>query len=168
MERAIGWGLPLLTLAAYLYLALYLGQKLAAESGGLVPFDLRPLGYDLGAARAYLRDLSPAGYALYSGPIFRADTLFPGLMGLTFLWWMRPLKGAFGTVCVLAATAYTALDWGENLLVLRMLDAGPDWVQPGDVTAASAFTQAKFAAFALAALLAARASWQRRQRRPGG
>jgi len=160
-ERAVSWALPLLTLGSYLYLAAYLGQQLSAESGGLLPFDLRVCGYGPGEAREYLRALTPAGFALYSGPVFWADALFPGLMGLTFLWWMRPLRGPFGLVCVLAATAYTALDWGENLLVLRMLEAGPDWVAPGDITAASAFTQAKFAAFALAALLAARASWQR-------
>ena len=161
MQRAITWLLPLATLASYLYLVLWLGRPLQVEAQGLPPFDLRVLGYDLGEVRAYLRALSPAGYALYQGPIRLADTLFPALMGLTFLWWMRPLRGAFGMVCATAALAYTALDWGENLFIQRLLESGPDYVALADVQGASAFTLAKFVAFALATLLAARVSWRR-------
>lgn len=163
MARLVSWGLPLLTAAVYAWLAIWLGRQLGAESAGLMPFDLRLTGYDLGEARGYLRALTPEGFALYQGPVMRADALFPLLMGLCLVWWMRPLRGAFGMVCLLAAMSYTALDWGENMLVGRMLEAGPDWVRPSDVTAASLFTQAKFAAFALAALLALRASWTRRK-----
>ncbi len=161
MIRAVNWGLPLLTAAVYAWLVLVLGQQLAAMSGGLTPFDLRIVGYDPGAARAYLRALSPQGYALYQGPIAWTDTLFPALMGLCFAWWMRPYSGVFGMVCVLAAMSYVALDWGENMVVQRMLDAGPDWVRPVDVIRASGLTQGKFAAFILAAALAARQSWRR-------
>ena len=163
MARALSWGLPLLTAAAYAWLAIWLGGQLSGESGGLMPFDLRVTGYSLGDAREYLRALTPAGFALYSGPVLWADTLFPVLMGLTFLWWMRPLGGAFGAVCLMAALAYVALDLGENWFVQRLLMAGPDWVQPDDVAAASALTRAKFAVFAVAAVLAARAAWLRRK-----
>ena len=161
MTRAINWGLPLLAAAVYAYLAIYLGARLGAQSEGLPPFDLRITGYDLHAVRAYLRVLTPTGYALYQGPVRLTDTVFPALMGLTFLWWMRPFRGAFGMVCALAAMGYTAIDWGENLFIQRLLDAGPDYVALSDVTGASTFTMAKFAVFGLAALLAARASWRR-------
>jgi len=161
MTRAINWGLPLLTAAVYAYLAVYLGARLGAQAEGLPPFDLRLTGYDLHEVRSYLRTLTPAGFALYQGPVWLADTLFPALMGLTFLWWMRPLRGAFGMVCLLAAIGYTALDWGENLFIQRLLNAGPDYVELSDVTGASTFTMAKFAVFLLAAVLAARASWRR-------
>ncbi|MCB1390206.1 MAG: hypothetical protein KDK12_13855 [Rhodobacteraceae bacterium] len=161
MTRAINWGLPLLTLASYLYLAIWLGRQLGAESGGLMPFDLRITGYDLHAVRDYLRALTPAGYALYQGPIRVADTVFPALMGLTFLWWMRPLRGGFGMVSALSAMAYTAIDWGENLFIQRLLQAGPDYVDASDASGANAFTLAKFAVYVLAAVLAARASWRR-------
>lgn len=163
MERAITWGLPLLTAVVYAWLALWLGGQLAEQSGGLMPFDLRVQGYDLAEARAYLRALTPEGFVLYLGPIRLADTLFPGLMGLCFLWWMRPLAGGFGMVCILAAMAYVALDWGENWAVAQLLDAGPDWVHPGGVHLASALTQGKFAAFALAAVLSGRQIWRRRR-----
>ncbi|WP_370342075.1 hypothetical protein [Pararhodobacter marinus] len=165
MKRAISWGLPLLTLAVYLYLVVVLGQRLLAESGGLLPYDLRVTGYDLAQARGLLRALTPEGFALYEGPIFWTDTLFPALMGLCLLWWMRPFRGAFGMVCMMAAMGYVALDWGENMLVQRMLEAGPDWVRPADIFAASAFTQGKFAILALALVLAIRASMRRMRER---
>lgn len=168
MTRLISWGLPLITAAVYAYLALYLGARLGAQSEGLTPFDLRLAGYDLHAARAYLAALTPEGFALYQGPVRLADTLFPALMGLCFLWWMRPLRGVFGMVCILAAMGYTAIDWGENHFVQRMLDAGPDYVEPWDVTGGSTFTMAKFAVFLLAAILALRASWLRRGARLTG
>jgi ABC-type amino acid transport system permease subunit len=163
MIRLLSWGLPLATAAAYGWLVIGLGLPLQAMAQGLAPFDLRPLGYDLEAARAFLNALSPEAVALYLGPVARADTVFPILMGLTFLWWMRPATTAFGAVAATAALAYVALDLLENRVVAEMLRAGPYGVDAGMVRAASNLTMAKFAAFALAAVLAARAIWLRRQ-----
>lgn len=159
--RLVNWALPLATAAVYAVLVLHYGRQLGVEAGGALPFDLRIGGYTLAEARGYLRGLSPAGYALAQGPVFWTDTLFPVLMGLTFAWWMRPYAGVFGMVCVLAAMSYVALDLGENAMVQRLFHAGPDWADPADVAAASAMTRGKFAAFALAAALAARQSWWR-------
>lgn len=161
MTRFINWGLPLLTLAVYAYLAGVLGGQLTDLAGGQLPFDLRVFGYSLGEARGYLRALPPEGFVLAEGQIFWADSLFSVLMGLTLLWWMRPFAGMFGMVCVLVAMTYVALDWGENAAIQAMLSAGPDWVSPIDVQRASAFTSAKFASLALGMMLSARQSWRR-------
>ncbi len=161
MTRLINWGLPLLTLAVYVYLAVYLGGQLLPLADGQWPFDLRITGYSLGEARGYLRALTPEGYVLAQGPFYWADTVFPLLLGLTIAWWMRPFSGVFGMVCVLVAMTYTALDWGENAAVHAMLYAGPDWVQPHIVQRASILTVAKFVALALGFVLAARQSWRR-------
>lgn len=159
--KLVNWVLPGVTLAVYLVLAVYLGGRLMAESGGQLPFDLRAFGYSLAEARAYLRALTPAGFTLAEGMVRQVDTLFPLLMGLTFAWWMRPYAGVFGMVCAMSAMSYVSLDWAENWVVGRMLHAGPDWVDPMDVMRASILTQAKFAAVVLCAVLAARQSWQR-------
>lgn len=159
--RLVRWALPLATLAVWLWIMLGIGQPLRAAGEGLLPFDLRAGGYSLAEARAYLRALSPAGYALYQGPLHLWDTVLPALLGLTLAWWMRPFRGVFGMVCVLAAMSYVALDWGENAAVGRLLEAGPDWIELAVVERASAFTQGKFAALALAALLALRQSLRR-------
>jgi hypothetical protein len=161
MIRAINWGLPLLTLAVYVYLAFYLGGQLIDLADGQLPFDLRIMGYSLGEARGYLRALQPSGFALAQGPVYWTDTLFPVLIGLTLLWWMRPFAGVFGMVCVMAAMTCVALDWGENAAIQAILEAGPDWVSPVDVQRASTFTVAKFVALGLAFALAGRQSWRR-------
>lgn len=161
MTRAISWGLPLLTLAVYGYLVLFLGGPLNGFAGGQLPFDLRPFGYTLGEARAYLRALPPAGFVLAQGPVFWVDSVFPPLLGLTLAWWMRPFAGVFGMTCVLSVMTYVALDWGENAAVQAMLTAGPDWVRPVDVLRASTLTMAKFVAMGLAFVLAARQIWRR-------
>jgi hypothetical protein len=161
MARALSWGLPLLTLAVYLWLVLGHGLALQAMAGGLPPFDLRISGYDLAQARAYLAALPPEGYALYLGPIARLDTVFPILMGLTLIWWMRPWGRAFGSVAVTVALAYVALDLLENRATAALFAEGALGIDAAQVRAASTLTQAKFMAFALAAVLAARASWVR-------
>ena len=160
LAHCLSWGLPLLTAAVYAGL-LWRGAALGEMAGGLTPFDLRPSGYSLAEARGFLRALTPDGFALYAHIARRWDAVFPALMGLTFLWWMRPFSGVFGMVCVLVAMSYVALDWGENAAVLAMLDAGPDWVSLAEVQRASIFTQCKFLAFALALVLALRQSWRR-------
>lgn len=161
MRRVIGWGLPLTTALVYGFLVLVHGLRLEALAGGLKPFDLSPLGYDLAAARSYLIALPPEGVALYLGPIRLLDTAFSVLMGLTLLWWMRPFSGVTGIIGAVAAVAYLVLDLAENAAVAVMLRAGPEGVVASDVTLASALTQAKFAAFVLAAALAAAAFWRR-------
>jgi hypothetical protein len=161
MARAVSWGLPLLTLAVYLWLVIGYGLPLQDLAGGLLPFDLRPLGYDALDARAYLMALPPQGVALYLGPVARLDTAFPILMGLTLLWWMRPLTDLSGMVAALSALAYVALDLAENGATAALMQAGPFGMDARMVTAASALTQAKFLALGLAAILAARQSWRR-------
>lgn len=165
-ERAISWGLPLLTLGVYVILVAVLGTKLIELADGQMPFDTRVFGYDMSEVRRYLAALRPEGYVLAQGPVLWVDTLFPALLGLCFAWWMRPYHGAFGMVCVLSAMSYVALDWGENAAVQRLLTAGPDWVTLADVMRASVFTQAKFAAVALCAVLALRQIWRRRGAMP--
>jgi hypothetical protein len=162
--RVISWGLPLVTAAVYVALLVGPGAELMALAGGQPPPDLRWQGYGLIEMRDWLRALPPAGIALAQGPVLWLDTLFPPLMGLTLAWWMRPYAGVFGMVCVLAAMSYVALDWGENVFVQRLLTAGQDYLTPGDVARASAFTQGKFAAFGLCAVLAIRQSWRRTRR----
>lgn len=163
--RVLSWGLPLLTASVYAVMVLGPGREAVALADGALPPDMRWQGYDMLGVRDWLRALPPAGIALMQGPVFWLDTVFPPLLGLTLAWWMRPLRGAFGMVCVLAAMSYVALDWGENALVQRMLTAGQDYLTFADAARASAFTQGKFAALALCVVLALRQS-RLRLRRP--
>lgn len=162
MIRPISIGLPLLTAAVYGWLVLGHGLDLQRLAGGLLPFDLRVGGYDLDAALRYLVALPPEGVALYLGPIALLDTVFPVLLGLTLLWWMRPLATPFGLVCALAALGYVALDLLENRATGALVAGGAFGLTPDAVRAASLLTQGKFMALGLACVLAARAAWMRR------
>lgn len=153
--KIVNWALPLATLASFALLVGYLAPHLSAESAGGVPFDFRPFGYDLAEARAYLANLTPAGTALYLGPIRLNDTLFPILLTATLC---LPLRGR-GQLWFVAALAYGIFDLSENVAVARLLRAGSD-VEAQAVSLASGFTQAKFAAVVVAILLTLIALWQ--------
>lgn len=148
--RLITWLLPLATVASYLVLVLVLAPRLSAESAGLMPFDLRALGYSGDAARAFLTALTPAGQALYLGPIRLNDTVFPILFALTLCLPLRRWHWAF----TLPALAYGLADLAENWAVARLIRTGPA-VDDASVALASYLTQGKFALVAVALVLAA-------------
>jgi hypothetical protein len=160
MPRWVNLALPLVTLASYVLLAGIFGPRISAAAGGLLPFDLRALGYDAGAARAFLTALTPEGRDLYLGPVRVNDTVFPILFTLTLC---LPLRG-WGWLWFLPALAYGLLDLAENMAVAVLLSAGPE-VAAGQVALASGLTMAKFAAAVLAivlALVALVAKWRAR------
>ena len=147
--RSVNWLLPLGTIAAYLLLILLLAPRLSAETAGLMPFDLRAVGYSHSDAQAYLTAMTPAGQALYLGPIRLNDTVFVLLMTLTLC---LPLRRWPWGYCV-PALAYGLLDLAENWAVARLIETGPQ-VDGGSVALASALTTAKFAAVLVALVLA--------------
>ena len=145
----MNWLLPLGTVAAYLLLILLLAPRLSAETARLMPFDLRAMGYSHSDAQAYLTAMTPAGQALYLGPIRLNDTVIVLLMTLTLC---LPLRRWPWGYCV-PALAYGLLDLAENWAVARLIETGPQ-VDGGSVALASALTTAKFAAVLVALVLA--------------
>src|SRR4051812_19189054 len=60
-------------------------------AGGLEPFDLRPFGYDVEEARAFLIALSPIGRDYYANVQLSLDTAYPFTYALSrglLLWWL--------------------------------------------------------------------------------
>ncbi len=165
--RGFFWLLVAVTLAIYLAMVLWTLPGIAADAGGLLPFDLRPLGYAPSEARAFLEALGADGRALYLGPQKWLDTVYPALLATVlalalrhFLASDRPgLRAALTALPVVAS----GFDYLENVRVRQLLLADA----PGDamIEAASFATQAKsllatLAMLALVALLA-RAGWRR-------
>ena len=147
--RLVNWLLPLAALASYLVLISLLAPRLAAETAGLMPFDLRAFGYSVADAQAYLTAMTPTGRVLYLGPIRLNDTIFPILMTLTLCLPLRRWHWAWS----LPALAYGVLDLAENWAVARLIRTGPQ-VDGGSVALASALTMAKFVLVTLALGLA--------------
>jgi hypothetical protein len=147
--RLVNWLLPLAALAAYLVLILLLAPRLAAETGGLIPFDLRAFGYSHAEAQAYLTAITPAGQALYLGPIRLNDTVFPILLTLTLCLPLRRWPWGYSV----PALGYGMADLAENWAVARLIQTGPQ-VDGGSVALASALTMLKFGLLAVAVILA--------------
>jgi len=163
------WGVMVFWTLAYL-------QRIA---GGLVPFDLRPLGYRVAEARALLSALSDIGRAYYADVQLQLDTAYPALYalsrGLLLLWLTAPGRAAERPVPLPARAALLVLpvltawfDYFENEGIAAMLAAGPQ-AAAELIERASFWTQAKSLAGliteATCVILAAIAFVRWRQRR---
>lgn len=139
-----------LTLGIYAVMALWGTPRLIAEAGGLMPFDLRPMGYGVDEARTYLAALSPGGRAFYLDVIGRLDTLFPPLLALSFVLVFlrlapRPWALMLGTIAVAGAV----LDLLENGATAALLRADPALVGDAAIAVASRWTVLKWAAIGI-------------------
>jgi len=135
------WILMAVTLVVYGVIMLWSLSIVSEEAGGLVPFDLRPGGYSLEEAQAFLAALSPEGLAQYEGPQRWLDMVYPALLAATLGWvaW-RLSKGLpewVGLVLMLLIGVGMSFDYLENLHVARMLGAGAEAVPAALVEAAS-------------------------------
>src|SRR4051812_32627859 len=124
-------------------------------SGGLAPFDLRPFGYDVGEARAFLAALSQIGRDYYLNVQLSLDNAYPFTYAVSravLLLWLtipgrlsdQPLPSFARAALVALPIATAACDYIENDAIAKMLVAGPQ-VDAETVAWASFWTQAKSA-----------------------
>lgn len=148
------------SLAFFLLLVQFSVGWLGTEAGGA--FDGRVLGYGLTDARAYLGVLKAEQTAFYLGAFRFADTLFPALLAVTLVLWLRPLwRGAFRLAVLVLVAIYLGADYTENALVARLLEQGPEMITERAVTTASLFTQVKWGALAICLLALIPLAWRR-------
>jgi hypothetical protein len=75
----------LISQAIYIIMQIYSIPRISHEAGGLLMFDMNPLGYTYEYAYKFLSQLSQKGYDLYKYVQLPLDTLFPILNCLTGL-----------------------------------------------------------------------------------
>lgn len=166
MRRPLFWVLFALMVGVYGAMLFWTLPQLQALSGGLLPFDLRPGGYDLAEAQALMSALGAEGRGYYLGVQQTLDSAYPALyavvMVLAFralapLWWGRALG--------LLAVAGAGFDYLENARVAVMLRLSPEGVTEAMVAAASQATMLKSVTVAAAlvalSVLLARAGGRR-------
>lgn len=110
--------------------------RISHEAGGLLIFDMNPLGYTYEYAHKFLSQLSEKGYTLYLHVQLPLDILFPVLNGLTglstFILLMRlhrkvkhtsalPGYSFFSKAALSLPLAAMLFDYLENLMTLMML-----------------------------------------------
>lgn len=157
--------IPVLVATAIVYLLMLFWSLpgIAEHAGGLMPFDLRPTGYSVADAKAFLGALGPEGRALYLGPQAWLDLLFPALVALTFILSFKGLRaGAIGYVGSLAALAGSGFDYAENAAVRGLLLNPPT---DDAIHWASRMTQLKSTGITIASLvlIAVLAMWFKRR-----
>ncbi|MGI3187455.1 hypothetical protein [Nioella aestuarii] len=149
-------GLGVMGASIYLLMVNITLAHLEAISG-LIPFDMRPLGYSHAEALTLLGALGADGRAYYLSHQIPLDTVYPALLALTLMGaicWIgqrlpnRTLVRA-GVALSLGAAAF---DYAENLAICVMIWNGPTPSVPL-VFAASAATIAKSVLTSLAVSL---------------
>jgi hypothetical protein len=153
MQRLLFWALVALTLTTYAAMLTWSLPTLSAAAGGLAPFDMRPGGYGLAEAEAFLRALTPDGRHFYKTVQHRLDIAYPGLLALTlFLAIVGAAPRRFGLWRYALATpaiGVAVFDWFENAAVAGMLRAGVDGLTGAMVASASTWTVLKSGATTL-------------------
>lgn len=152
--------------ALYLVIVLWSLPQVMAEAGGLVPFDLRPMGYSLAETRDFLGALSDEGRAFYLGTQHVLDSVYPTLLALTIGLGARLLfRPWVARVVIAVAVLGMVADLAENRLVAGLLQGDPAHPDPALVRWASHATLVKSIAttIGLSALLygAVHGLWRR-------
>jgi hypothetical protein len=140
------WLTLVATLAVYLVIVLWSLPRISAAAGGLVPFDLRPSGYGLDEARAFLTALSETGRGWYLGTQHRLDLAFPLLLALSFvLGFTLVFRGPLLWLSIAVALGAMACDLMENHAVAGLLRTDPAALDAAAVAAASRWSVGKAA-----------------------
>lgn len=146
-----------LTLANYLAMALWTLPRLTRAAGGLLPFDLRPLGYGYHEVRAYLAVLTAEGRETYLTVQHWLDTTYPALLALSLVLALHlllaPRRVWLARAGSAVALAGAVFDYMENAAVAALLRTGVEGIDAGVADRAGVLTMAKSAADAAAMTL---------------
>jgi hypothetical protein len=125
MSRKIAyWFVFAVTLGIYLTMLTWTLPGISADAAGLVPFDMRPMGYSPDEARSFLAALGDKGRALYLGPQAQLDLVYPLVLAVVLAgavsvlisdWRLRGVLYVFVLGGMLA-------DYTENTFVALMLE----------------------------------------------
>lgn len=164
--KRVFWGLFVLMAVNYMAMVLWSLPQLKVD--GALPFDLRPAGYSLAEARAYLAGLSPEARAFYLGPQHWLDTIYPGLLMLTLgTAFHRLFSRRMAWVATAVAVAAAGFDWLENAAVGAMLSRDPAAVMDAMIQVANLWTVLKSVTVSVAMVLlvigAGRKMWLRKR-----
>ena len=112
------------TLAVYFTMLTWTLPGISADAGGLIPFDMRPMGYTPDEARSFLAALGDKGRALYLGPQHLLDLLYPLLLCIVLAGAVSALITNWKLRGVLFAAILGGMlaDYCENIFVAMMLN----------------------------------------------
>ena len=129
-RRTAYWACFAAALGVYATMMVWTLPGIAAQAGGLIPFDLRPWGYSEDEALAFLAALTDEGHALYTGPQKILDLIYPALLAIVLAGAVQHLfpKGVLASLLMACIAGGMAADYLENMRVTVLLtsDTGAD------------------------------------------
>lgn len=144
--KIIFWSIFVVTMGLYATMVFWTLPEIQAEAGGLMPFDLRPLGYSYEEALAFLTELSERGRNLYLGPQHTLDLLYPLCLAASLalsIAILVPNTTVWKFLFSLVAWPGMLFDYLENSAVKSLLLTPVAEISHGMVTMASIFTLLK-------------------------
>lgn len=153
--RAQYWLLVAATFGVYATMVLWTLPSISADAGGLATFDMRPGGYTLEEARAFLSALGPDGRALYTGPQRILDMAYPIMLAVVLSIALGHfIKTGWRRWMVMALPIIgAAADYMENWAVAGMLRTDPADLTARTVEAASRWSVLKATSTTIAMLV---------------
>ena len=140
------WVLFAATTAIYAVMVMWSLPKISTMAGGLAPFDMRPMGYSLDEATAFLTALTDEGRTFYLSTQHWLDTFYPPLLALTLaigLRIMSPVQSpAIKLLLVVIPILAMLADLFENTWVSFLLNS-PGYIDAGAVEYANVGTLIK-------------------------
>jgi hypothetical protein len=139
------WLVVLIALGIYVTMLAWSLPKIVIDADGLMPFDMRPGGYTLEEAQAFLAALSHEGNAFYRNVQQMLDMAFPAFEALAVGWAIYLLApfAKWRWLLALSAVPGMLFDYLENSQVETMLKAGADGLTAEMVKTASFYTEIK-------------------------
>ncbi len=162
-------------MAIYIAMILWSLPVITEAAGGLAPFDMRPFGYTLADAQAFLAAIDPETVKFYRNVQLTLDIFYPALITISLvlgIYLLLPARfGAWRWVIATLPLPIAPFDYLENNLIGVMLASGPEMVSADLVSAASRWTMLKssFTTASMLLLVALSLWWlvRRIQRRAG-
>ena len=144
--RLIFWVIFAITMGVYLTMALWSIPYIVSEANGLMPFDLRFIGYGFDDAAFFLEAISDEGRQFYLTVQHSLDGAYPGLMAVTLVMAFKSLfQGVTRYVVSAFAVLAAVFDYLENAAVAGMLNSALIDVTPDVVAIADTWTVLKSA-----------------------
>jgi Ca2+/Na+ antiporter len=139
--KLVFWTCFLAAVIVYVTMLTWTLPAITKSAGGNLPFDLRPMGYDVDDAKMFLNALMPDGRQLYLNTQQKLDTAYPALMAITLglgFYLLAPNTWKFGRwIGAVLSSAGALFDYTENHYVVRMLEWNAQTFEPELVQAAS-------------------------------
>ncbi len=143
------------TLLVYVVMVTWTLPGIANNAGGMPAFDMRPGGYSLEVAQAFLLALGAEGRSLYTGPQRWLDIAYPAMLAAVLMfsiaYFVKP--GVIRWILMIFPIVGAAADYLENIAVAGMLATVPTDVTLQTVSAASRWSVLKASCTTVAGLV---------------